>query len=107
MPNKRRAIAALRTNYPRPFGLPPNADDCKAPDEAKGGSLGEERNDAGAAFGGNASHAVNVNRPYSQQVSRNTCARAQVIGSHRFVRRRIEKPDLIHYATKSSHRVLA
>jgi hypothetical protein len=33
--------------------LPPNADDCKARDEAKGGSLGEERNDAGAAFGGN------------------------------------------------------
>ena len=27
--------------------------------------------------------------------------RAHVIGSHRFVRRRIEKPDLIHYATKS------
>ena len=33
--------------------LPPNADDCKARDEAKGGSLGEERNAAGAAFGGN------------------------------------------------------
>ena len=42
--------------------LPPNADDCKARDapkevplgdEAKGGTLGKERNAAGAAFGGN------------------------------------------------------
>ena len=42
--------------------LPPNADDCKARDapkevllgdEAKGDSLGEERNAADAAFGGN------------------------------------------------------
>jgi hypothetical protein len=33
--------------------LSPNADDCKARDEAKGGALGEERNDAGAALGDN------------------------------------------------------
>jgi hypothetical protein len=33
--------------------LPPNVNDCKARDDAKGGSLGEERNEAGAVFGGN------------------------------------------------------
>ena len=33
--------------------MPPNADDYKAGDDAKGDPLGEERNDAGAAFGGN------------------------------------------------------
>jgi len=73
--------------------LLPNADDCKARDEAKGGSLGEERNDAGAAFGGNpkgrGGQRNGCRRCAPQGASARAQAQAPAQWAHRGVARRL------------------
>jgi len=56
--------AALRPNDPRPFGLPPNAAPASLRSSPREPPLASSRASQSSAFGGNASHAVNVNRPY-------------------------------------------